>query len=216
MNFLKHHLALKNWLEWPLAEIPKNWSFGTKGQIVLLPGFASTWNFLKSLGNALNSQGYQVHVIKNLDMNVYSVSYCLSEIKKYLHEKNLDKVFLLGHSKGGLIACLSLSDNFLKERVSKVITIATPFNGNFRAYRFRWFFNLRELIPGSEILRAVNQISLSNRKKIINLYARIDHLIYPESSKLLPGAKNLEVDVIGHTQILESNKTISILRELLK
>ncbi len=211
-----HSLALKNWLKWPFQNLPESWKNGEKGDVILIPGFLSTWNFLTTIGNFTNSLGFRVHVIKNIDINVYPIVFCLDQLREYLEKNNLEKVILIGHSKGALMARLALKNPKIDKRIVKVITLAAPFGGSLRAKKFQRFFNLHELSPDSVFIKQAQKVSRKESSKIINLYSKIDNTVKPKTSLVLKGIENSEVDVSGHNRILESPKTLIILRQILK
>lgn len=183
--------------------LPEKWESGHRGNIILIYGFNENWLFLKSIGDRLNREGYKVYAFLDIGSNFYPLVTSAEMLDHFIKIKNLNNVTLVAHSKGGLIAKLYL-DRFDKQKiVDKVITIATPFKGSL------WgnlrILNLYEIIPNSLFLRDLLK-ETRNNYKIVSIRAQIDNHVIPGASAILPGAKNIEVGVVGHTRILKSNE----------
>lgn len=213
MKFLPNNLAIRSWLKWPLTPVPKNWSVGAKGDVILIPGFGATWNFLLTVGNLANSCGYKVHRVKKIDINHYSIVHNLSSLKSCIEKNNLSRVILVGHSKGGIIGCLALNDKELSKSVAKVITVAAPFGGTQKAEKFQRFFHLSELRPNSRFLKSLRNLGPKKLEKIFNFYPVVDNVVIPHHRLILKGAHNFEVPVSGHTRILETSELLTALKK---
>lgn len=188
--------------------IPKSWGEGTKGNMVLLPGLNEKYVFLEKLADFFNNSGYKIHVVK-YDPND-KIENITEVVANYIKNMGLKRVILLGHSKGGLVAKY-LMDYFPKVNrvIIKSISIATPYGGSLLGYFRIW--NSWHLRPGSEILIKVRKKN-ENLSKIINIYSRVDNHVIPNRNLVLDGAKNIMVDMVGHTRIVESEETRKIIK----
>lgn len=187
------------------------WSKGTKGDIVIVPGWHETWHAFIYIANILNKEGYRIHVIDDF----YTIRTCdeLAQlVVKKVKELNGTNIVLLSHSKGGIVAKYAL-DKYkeIKDNVYKIIAIASPFKGTYTAYLN--FHNIDELKPDSKIItELVPEISNS---RIYNYYPKWDNHIIPNKNLHLDGAFNKVININGHTRIMESQELGTELLKLL-
>lgn len=97
--------------------------------IILIQGINASWVYLKKIGDELSGRGYSVYTIPELGRNMDLNSVDAKKVVRFIIENNLQNVVIIAHSKGGLIAKYVLVEGSIKERIIKVITIGTPFNG---------------------------------------------------------------------------------------
>ena len=189
-----------------------DWNRGTKNTILLLPGFSETFVFLKPLADKLHELGYPV--FSPVPINSHSKIKDLAEIfAAYIRTNKLTNIVCLSHSKGGLVTKY-LMDNFpdINKRVELSISIATPYQGSLSGYLN--FQSLFELIPSGK----ATQESLQHREnnhKIIALYSKFDNHVFPNKNLVLPDAKNIIIDIVGHTRILTSHETYATVKKIL-
>lgn len=185
---------------------PVSWSKGEKGDVILVPGFGERWIFLETIAEHLNRLGYRIHTIPELNNNIFSLDTSLTLIDKYRKKNHLQNFLFLSHSKGGVVAKYYMDQD--EDSVGCLISIATPFFGTILGYLR--IFSLSELIPNSSTIKKVVSVKRNNQK-IINIYAKVDNHILPNKNAILPGAKNIMVDTVGHTRILEDKRTIQVI-----
>lgn len=181
---------------------PVKWSAGNKDVYIIVHGLHEKWNFLEYVGNHLNKNGYKILTLPSLGNNTISVNKGVEELKALINKNNIKKFNLLCHSKGGIISKLLLNNPKYANRIGKIINIATPYNGSWLAI----LMNQTDLLPTSEVISKISLKTTLN-KKVLNLYPIFDNHIVPNSSLVLKGAINVQVDVVGHTRILISTKT---------
>ena len=210
---LEYLLIVKLKLAGLSSTIPASWLQGSKNPVVVIPGFHETFWFLKKLVVFFNFRGYPIHIISPFISTdtVFNLSMLVGD---YIKNNNLNDVILLTHSKGGVISKHMICNNpDINSRVSKVIAVATPFNGTLLGYLH--FDNAHELKPTNSVITQL-QSNTSVNKKFISLYPLVDNHILPNNSSILQGAENIQIPVIGHTIILESDKTLEVLSRYFK
>jgi len=177
---------------------------------VFLIGFNENKKFLEKLEELFRKNNYIVHYPK---YNTHSkVAICFESVRNLINEMDSKDVIILGHSKGGLIARYCLLDDHTKDRVMKVITISTPHKGTiFGKIRL---FSLFEVEPDSKLLKYLENDS-KLRKKIFNFHPRIDNHVIPNRNLKLNGATNKEINITGHTRILESENLLKEISKLI-
>lgn len=185
---------------------PEHYKVGKKGDILMIVGFNENWNFLNTIAESLNIKGYRIH-FPTFKTHA-TIEECTSLIIKYIEDFQLNDLVIVTHSKGGLIARnLLLSSD---DKIRNIIEIAAPNNGTIFGNLI--FHNLRELKPKSRQLQILDNFKTS---KIINIYPKFDNHVIPNSSLFLEGAKNVGIDIVGHTRILESKELLTELDKIL-
>jgi len=114
------------------------------------------------------------------------------------------QVAIVAHSMGGLVARAWMR-RYGQERALRVITLGTPHFGtglaNFglglNARQMRW----RRGVPG-DWLRALDASEDAGRRALFtSIFSHHDNIISPQTSSLLPGARNLAFGGIGHVAL---------------
>jgi triacylglycerol lipase len=190
---------------------PAAWKNGTK-DVLLIPGVTVYWNFMKEIGNHLNHLGYRVHIVPELGNNTYPLENSARIVSVFIIFHHLSDLIIIGHSKGGLIGTYLLANSKINSKIKLLISIATPYSGSKVS---KFLKASAELIPNSPIINNVNLLKY-DRNKIIAIHSRLDNHVIPHSSLHLNGAKNYELDIVGHTRILVSNKTLKLISSILK
>lgn len=207
--FLEFCTNIKNYLKY-FAKLtpPIAWKQGDKS-ILLIQGLNEKYTYMSKIANVLNKQGYQIHFLPlNTHLLIKDISL---HVAKYIQTNNLKNFSIISHSKGGLVAKY-LVDNYPKisNQVQKIITIATPWSGVI--FGILPFWGLPEIRYKSESLKRLCE---PNTKNIFNLYPIYDNRVIPQSSLILPCAKNIKINTIGHNRILDSNETIRTILSIL-
>ncbi len=114
-----------------------------------------------------------------------------------------DQVILVAHSMGGLV-CRSYLARHGRERVARLITIASPHSGSELA-RIGIGKNAREMEPGSQWLNdlAAEEVLVPT----VSLRTPHDNYVMPQDNQRLLGAQDVELAGIGHLATLFSRRT---------
>ncbi|MBP7875514.1 hypothetical protein KA012_00780 [Candidatus Woesebacteria bacterium] len=186
---------------------PTAWSQGSRGNVVIVPGFGETWTGLATIATSLNTRGYKIFIVHALGRNFIPLESGVRMVKDLIEQENLKNVVLLSHSKGGIIGKLLLDDNDFSKRIQQSISIAVPYKGSIFGYLR--ILSLAELIPGSKEIQRLNSIT-NNNERILNLYSKVDNHVIPNRNLILEGATNICIDIVGHTRILEAKETVVV------
>ncbi len=210
---IEYFIILKNqFLALFLKKPPQAWQHGTKGTVVLIPGFGETWIFLRPVADFVNSLGYKVLVVEDLGNNLASLDESVKCIKVFTEEHKLSDIVFICHSKGGVISTMLLHDPKYSPKIKQIFNLATPYGGTVLA--FLKLFNLNELSPESKLIRGLKAPKAENAK-IINLYAQLDNHVIPNRHLTIEGAKNIKIDVVGHERIVGARKTLEVVKKYL-
>ena len=122
------------------------------------------------------------------------------------------QVVLVGHSMGGL-AIRAYLRKFGDAAIVKVITLATPHHGTiFGALGAG--SNAKQMTVGSRYMRELGEaMSPALARKFVCVASRDDNLIVPRSSPLLPGARQVLLERVGHLALIEDARAWQTLAE---
>jgi len=115
--------------------------------------------------------------------------------------QGVDRVHLIGHSMGGMIARNYLQLRGGAPKVASCTLLAAP-NGGSKLAPFAISPLARVLIPGSEFLHRLAQAPLPEGVPLRALYSRHDNMVLPFMHGRLEGAEELELAGMGHMAIL--------------
>ncbi len=164
-----------------------------------------SWVNFKKLAEYLNDNGYKIHVILPYP-SLEPIQKLTKSIENFIQKENLKKFYILAHSKGGIVAKFFMDSNSKSSNnLLKCLTIATPWQGTEFAHIK--IANTKELQPKSKLLKKIN--NSKNKEKIVNIYGEIDNVIIPNKNLHLPGAKNIQLPIIGHLSILSNALTLA-------
>lgn len=121
---------------------------------------------------------------------------------------DVDKVHLVGHSMGGMLARYYVQMKGGERRVERCILLATPNRGSKLApFAISPLGAL--LMPGSEFLRELEATPIPAGVRMISIYSHHDNLVVPSESAHLPGVDNIELEWLGHTSLLLHEESMS-------
>ncbi len=170
--------------------------------VLLLPGVYERWQFMRPIAERLHHRGHPIHVVATLGYNRGSVAKMASLVNDYLRGHDLRDVFIVAHSKGGLIGKYVMSDdeghNDDGGRVAGMATINTPFAGSVYA-RFFLLPSIRAFAPANKVLRGLAENQAVNRR-IVSIYSAWDPHI--PGGSYLPGADNIVLEFFGHFRVI--------------
>lgn len=126
-----------------------------------------------------------------------------------------DRVILVAHSMGGLVARAWLR-HYGAARVARIITIGTPHHGTALA-NLAAGANARQMsrvdgTPSGWLAQLAASETPETRSLITSIYSHHDNIVAPQSSAQLPGARNIAFGGIGHVALASDAR---VLRQLL-
>lgn len=124
-----------------------------------------------------------------------------------------EKIVLIGHSMGGLVARYYCERMGGHASVSSIITIATPHSGT-KAARFGWWPNAREMRPTSSFLRSL-AASRRGDLRYAFLWSPSDNIINPTESARGPDGEGIRTEPLGHLSLLYSPRVFSTLEKMI-
>eukprot|EP00210_Caulerpa_lentillifera_P001484 g1424.t1 len=199
-----------------------------KYPILFVHGYACNSGYwyplLRFLSNSGVTQMYTI-TMTPLHLDVRSFTVQLAEkVERVLKETKSEKLILVGHSMGGLVARAFIKWNGGETNVAKLVTLQTPHKGTKigRCFLAKLFYGdcVDDMLPGSEFLRDLGAIEESNgsgKIPVVSVFSHHDLIITPQSSSYIegPNVKNYSFFGIGHlTMPFTKHIQNLILREL--
>jgi len=123
----------------------------------------------------------------------------------------IEDFVIVGHSMGGLAARVYLR-RYGDAHVVRIVTLASPHHGTVFGH-LGHSRNARQMARGS---RFIEQLAADDRgrwSRFTTVATRDDNLVVPRSSPLLPGARQIEIDGIGHLALLEDRRAWQIVAD---
>jgi pimeloyl-ACP methyl ester carboxylesterase len=115
-----------------------------------------------------------------------------------------ERVHVVGHSLGGLIARYHVQRQGGDQRIAALITLGTPHQGSIWAHVLPTPL-VRQLRPGSPLLRELAQPAPRCRTRITAIYSNLDEMVVPTSSGRCDhpdlAARNVLVRGVGHMSL---------------
>jgi len=137
------------------------------------------------------------------------------KVDELRHASGADKVHLVGHSMGGMIARNFLQLRGGADKVASCTLIAAPNHGSKLA-PFALTPLGRLLLPGSEFLRRLAAAPLPPEVRITSLYSRHDNMVLPWEAARQEGAANREFSGMGHMTVLYHPEVFAALLDALE
>ncbi|RRJ28020.1 lipase family alpha/beta hydrolase [Halocatena pleomorpha] len=118
-------------------------------------------------------------------------------------------VDIIAHSMGGLDSRWAIEKMGADQYVDSLITLGTPHQGTYVAYLAYITPGGRDMIPGSDFLRELNDGQLAESVDYTALWSNFDELITPDEYAMLPSpecesvssARNVFIPYKGHIQL---------------
>ncbi|MFO7576956.1 MAG: alpha/beta fold hydrolase [Pelovirga sp.] len=172
--------------------------------ILLLHGLfvnRACWIWFKS---RLKRQGFENIVTLNLS-GLHSEEVLTELLAKRIdelrHRLGVNKVHLVGHSMGGIIARNYIQRRGGRDKVDRLVCLGTPHHGS-KLTPFSFMPLGKLLMPGSDFLNRLNAEPPPAGVQFTNIYTRKDNMVLPNSSTRLTWGKEVSLDLMGHTSLI--------------
>ncbi|HET6391518.1 MAG TPA: alpha/beta fold hydrolase [Blastococcus sp.] len=127
-----------------------------------------------------------------------------AHVERICAQTGHDRVHVVGHSLGGLIARFYVQRQGGDRRVESLVTLGTPHQGSLLAHVVPTPL-IRQLRPGSPLLRELAEPAPGCRTAVTAIYSDLDQMVLPTSSGRCDhadlGARNVLVHGIGHMSL---------------
>jgi hypothetical protein len=125
-------------------------------------------------------------------------------IERVCERTGHERVHVVGHSMGGLIARYHVQRQGGDRRVESLITLGTPHQGSLWAHVLPTRL-VRQLRPGSPLLQELAEPAAGCRTAVTAIYSTLDEMVIPTSSGRCDHpdlhARNVRVQGVGHMSL---------------
>ena len=178
--------------------------------VLLIHGFGTNAGIWTPLITYLWNRGLSKIFTLNLmpqygDLDDYAQQVA-ARVNRICDTTGSDKVILIGHALGGLVARAYVEQCGGHERVSKLVEIASPNHGTALA-RFVPGVNTAQIRIGSEWLNDLNkEENWHTGVEYVSIFSAHDNVVLPQASAQLAKARNVKVKGKGHFALLFSKE----------
>ncbi|TQN41426.1 alpha/beta hydrolase family protein [Blastococcus colisei] len=127
-----------------------------------------------------------------------------AHIERLCEQTGYDRVHVVGHSLGGLIARYHVQRQGGDRRVESLVTLGTPHQGSVLAHVVPTPL-IRQLRPGSPVLRELAEPAPACRTTVTAIYSDLDQVVLPTRSGRCDhpdlAARNVLVRGVGHMSL---------------
>jgi hypothetical protein len=127
-----------------------------------------------------------------------------TRVEQLCEETGFERIHLIGHSMGGLIARYYVQRLGGDARVHTLVTLGTPHAGT-RPAQLVPHRLARQLCPGSELVRELEQPAPGCRTRFLAVYSDLDQMIVPKRNARIDhpdlNARNMLIRGVGHMSL---------------
>jgi len=176
--------------------------------VVLVHGLVDNRSVFAVMRRSLRRRGFAQVCSWNyspLLRDVESAAEALGQhIERVCRETGHDRVHVVGHSLGGLVARYLVQRLGGDERVESLVTLGTPHGGS------RWAHVLptslvRQLRPGSALIRELAEPAPGCRTRVTAVYSDLDQMVVPSAAGRCDHpdlqARNVLIRGVGHMSL---------------
>jgi triacylglycerol esterase/lipase EstA (alpha/beta hydrolase family) len=191
--------------------------------VILLPGaFGQEIVYWNAWQWFLERDGFHVYLASFPrftfhDLRV-SARHLAGKVEEVRAVEGAERVALVGHSMGGLIARWYVKFLDGAPHVSRLCCLGVPHHGTWTAATAPVLTGTRQILPGSPFLDELNNGADHGGVPILNIWSKWDGIVVPAQSALLemPGVENRAIPFAGHWGLLVSRKAYQSVREALE
>ena len=176
--------------------------------ILLVHGMIDNRSIFTLLRRGLRRRGFGRVVSINYspltaDVRV-AAEWLAEEVESLVAETGYERVHVIGHSLGGLIARYYITRLGGHQRVHTLVTLGTPHGGTFNAYALP--SNLcRQLRPGSDLMRELGDAVPGCTTRFVAYWSDLDQMVFPQRNAALNHpdlmVRNIAIHGTGHMSL---------------
>lgn len=190
--------------------------------VILLPGafgqelvYWNVWEyFLERDGFHVYPASFPRFTFHDLTLSARLLADKVEEVQAV---EDTDRVALVAHSMGGLIARHYVKHLGGAKHVARLSCLGTPHHGTWTGYAAPVLKGTRQILPGSEFLDALND-GRPHGVPILNVWSPYDGVVIPAKSSYLdlPDVDNRALPFAGHWGMLVSRRAYRWIREAME
>ena len=186
--------------------------------VLLLHGLfdnQASWFWFK---RKLKQQGFSNVITMNLSSwhsEEVLTELLAKRIDELRHQLGVNKVHLVGHSMGGIIARNFIQLRGGQDKVDRLVCLGSPHHGSKLA-TFSVAPLGKLLVPGSDFLQRLNAAPAPAGVSLTNIYTCKDNMVLPNANTHLPWGEAVPLDGMGHTSLIYRQPAIDATASALK
>ena len=190
--------------------------------IILLHGLVDNGSIFVTLRRALRRRGFGRVITLNYSpftQDVRDVAHRLAAlVEKTCEETGYEKVHVVGHSMGGLVARYYVQRLGGDARVHTVCTLGTPHSGTLAAHLLPQRL-VKQLRPSSEIMAELAEPAHGLATRFVAFWSDLDELIVPKRAARIDhpdlSARNVLLRGVGHMALPLDGRVVREIATLL-
>jgi pimeloyl-ACP methyl ester carboxylesterase len=176
--------------------------------ILLVHGMVDNRSIFTVLRRGLRRRGFQRVLAINYspltsDVRI-AATHLATRVERICEETGFERIHLIGHSMGGLIARYYVQRLGGDERVHTLVTLGTPHEGTRTAYLVPHRL-ARQLRPDSDLVTELREPAPGCRTRFLSVWSDLDQLIAPKSNARVEhpdlDARNVLIRGVGHMSL---------------
>jgi triacylglycerol lipase len=192
--------------------------------IVLVHGIIDNHAIFTVLEYALRRRGFQTLSSYDYGLLTHNIPRAAARLGQAIEELSAatgyERVHVIGHSLGGLIARYYVQRLGGDRRVHTLVTLGTPHQGTQLAWAGPLLPLIRQLAPNSSILQELAEPAPLCNTRFIAFYSDIDHLVVPSRNARLDhpdlNVQNIPVRGIGHLSMPNNGRIAFTIAQALR
>jgi pimeloyl-ACP methyl ester carboxylesterase len=176
--------------------------------VLLVHGFVDNRSIFAVMRRSLRRRGFASVCSWNYSPLLSDVVQGAQDLGRHIEqlceETGHERIHVVGHSLGGLIARYHVQKQGGDRRVASLVTLGTPHQGSLWA-RVLPTSLVRQLRPGSPLLRTLDEPAPGCRTPLTAVYSDLDQVVVPTSSGRCEhpdlAVRNVLVRGVGHMSL---------------
>ena len=183
--------------------------------ILLVHGMVDNRSIFTVLRRGLRRRGFRRVLSVNYspltsDVRLAATSLA-TQVERLCEETGFERIHLIGHSMGGLIARYYVQRLGGDERVHTLVTLGTPHNGTYPAHLLPHRL-ARQLRPDSDLVVELREPATGCRTRFLAVWSDLDQMIVPKRAARVDhpdlDARNVLVRGVGHMSLPIHRRTV--------
>jgi triacylglycerol lipase len=176
--------------------------------VLLVHGFVDNRSIFAVMRHGLRRRGFASVCSWNYSPLLTDVAQGADDLGRHIEriceQTGHDRIHVVGHSLGGLIARYHVQKQGGDRRVESLVTLGTPHQGSLWAHVLPTPL-VRQLRPGSPLLHELGEPAPGCRTPLTAIYSDLDQVVVPTSSGRCEhpdlAARNVLVHGVGHMSL---------------
>jgi triacylglycerol lipase len=192
--------------------------------IVLVHGIIDNHATFTWMEYALRRRGFQTLSAYDYGLLTHNIPQAAVHLGEAIEElaasTGYERVHVIGHSLGGLIARYYVQRLGGDRHVHTLITLGTPHQGTQLAWAVPLLPLVRQLAPSSSLIQELAEPAAECRTRFLAFYSDIDHLIVPSRGARLDhpdlNVRNIPVPGVGHLSMPNNGRIAFTITQALR